>query len=166
MHPIYDRCMAGPHEDELRSIDSFIEFIETVARSPFQRERVLGAAATRLSGAGLNALRIIARSGPVAGTEVARQLGVDQSTASRQIRPLEEASLVARTADDTDRRVAWLEVTDEGRAVLERIHRQRRDDVDFVLGDWSAKDRADLARLLERFKQSMLDAPAGRAEAS
>ncbi|MCU1381125.1 MAG: MarR family transcriptional regulator [Acidimicrobiales bacterium] len=158
--------MARANEDELRAIDSFIEFIETVARSPFQRERVLDAAATKLSGAGLNALRIIARSGPIAGTEVARQLGVDQSTASRQIRPLEDAGLVARNADEADRRVAWLEATDEGRAVLERIHGQRRDDVELVLGDWSAEDRADLARLLERFKQSMLDAPSRRAEAS
>jgi DNA-binding MarR family transcriptional regulator len=158
--------MARANEDELRAIDSFIEFIETVARSPFQRERVLDAAATKLSGAGLNALRIIARSGPIAGTEVARQLGVDQSTASRQIRPLEDAGLVARTADEADRRIAWLEATDEGGAVLERIHGQRRDDVELVLGDWSAEDRADLARLLERFKQSMLDAPSRRAEAS
>jgi len=155
--------MGRSDDDELRTIDSFIELIETVARSPFQRERTLGAAGTPLSGAGLNALRLIARSGPIAGTEVARRLGVDQSTASRQIRPLEEGGLVARTADEADRRVAWLEVTDEGRAVLERIHGQRRHDLDIVLGDWSPDDRAHLARLLERFQQSMLDTPARRA---
>jgi DNA-binding MarR family transcriptional regulator len=148
-------------DDELRAIDSFIEFIETVARSPFQRERVLGAAATKLSGAGLNALRMIARNGPIAGTEVARRLGVDQSTASRQIRPLEDAGLIARTTDDADRRVAWLEATDQGRAVLERIHGQRRKDAERVLGDWSAKDVSELARLLARFQQSMIDAAQG-----
>jgi DNA-binding MarR family transcriptional regulator len=148
-------------DDELRTIDSFIEFIETVARSPFQRERVLGAAATKLSGAGLNALRMIARNGPIAGTEVARRLGVDQSTASRQIRPLEDAGLIARTTDDADRRVAWLEATDQGRAVLERIHGQRRKDAERVLGDWSAKDVSELARLLARFQQSMIDAAQG-----
>jgi DNA-binding MarR family transcriptional regulator len=153
-------------DDELRTIDSFIEFIETVARSPFQRERVLDAAATKLSGAGLNALRLIARNGPIAGTDVARRLGVDQSTASRQIRPLEDAGLVARTTDEADRRVAWLEATDEGRAVLERIHGQRREDAERVLQDWSAKDVSELARLLARFQQSMMDTSASRAEAS
>jgi DNA-binding MarR family transcriptional regulator len=153
-------------DDELRTIDSFIEFIETVARSPFQRERVLDAAATKLSGAGLNALRLIARNGPIAGTEVARRLGVDQSTASRQIRPLEDAGLVARTTDEADRRVAWLEATDEGRAVLERIHGQRREDAERVLRDWSAKDVSELARLLARFQRSMMDTSASRAEAS
>ncbi len=158
--------MARPTDDELRAIDSFIEFIETVARSPFQRERVLNAAATKLSGAGLTALRLIARDGPIAGTEVARRLGVDQSTASRQIRPLEDAGLIARTTDDADRRVAWLEVSDEGRAVLERIHGQRRADARLVLDDWPAKDVSELARLLQRFQHSMIDSSARRAEAS
>jgi DNA-binding MarR family transcriptional regulator len=144
-------------DDELRAIDSFIEFIETVARSPYQRERVLDAAATKLSGAGLTALRLINRPGPIAGIDVARRLGVDQSTASRQIRPLEDAGLIARTTDEADRRVAWLEVTDEGRAVLERIHGQRRADAELVLRDWSSKDVRDLARLLARFQQSMTD---------
>ena len=153
-------------EDQLRAIDEFIEFIETVARSPFQRERVLGAAKSRISGAGLNALRLIARNGPIAGTEVARQLGVDQSTASRQIRPLEEAGLISRSTDEADRRVAWLEATDAGRAVLDRIHGQRRADAELVLADWSADDVEALATLLDRFKHSMLDSTARRAEAS
>ncbi len=156
----------GRPQDQLEAIDGFIEFIETVARSPFQRERVLGAAKARLSGAGLNALRLIARNGPIAGTEVARQLGVDQSTASRQIRPLEDAGLITRTTDEADRRVAWLEATADGRAVLDRIHGQRRADAELVLADWSDEDVASLAQLLERFKASMLDSSARRAEAT
>ena len=155
--------MRHPHEDELRAIDGFIEHIETVARAPYQRERALGAAGTRLSGAGLNALRLISREGPLPVSEVARRLGVDQSTASRQIRPLEDEGLVARTADDADRRVAWLEATDQGRGVLDRVHGLRRDDIEFVLADWTARERAQLARLLDRFRQSMLDARDRRA---
>jgi DNA-binding MarR family transcriptional regulator len=153
-----------PHEDELRTIDAFIELIESVARSPHQRERVLGTAGVRLSGAGLNALRLIARSGPIAVTDVARRLGVDQSTASRQIRPLEEAGLLDRTGDTSDRRVAWLAVTDRGQAVLDRVHGLRRDDLALVLADWSDEDRSQLALLLDRFKDSMLD-PSARAAA-
>jgi DNA-binding MarR family transcriptional regulator len=160
------RRMGRFDDDELRAIDSFIEFIETVARSPFQRERVLDAAATKLSGAGLTALRLINRHGPIAGTEVARRLGVDQSTASRQIRPLEDGGLIARTTDEADRRVAWLAITDEGRSVLERIHGQRRADAELVLRDWSVKDVSELARLLTRFQQSMTDTSATRAEVS
>src|SRR3954466_8882022 len=91
-------------EDELRAIDDFIEYVETVARTPFQRDRALNAAGTRVSGPGLNALGLIIREGPLPVNEVARRMGVDQSTASRQIRPLEDAGLVARTADEADRR--------------------------------------------------------------
>ena len=150
-------------EDELRAIDEFIEYIETVARTPYQRDRALNAAGTHVSGAGLNALRLIAREGPLPVNEVARRMGVDQSTASRQIRPLEDSALVARTADEADRRVAWLAATANGRALLDRVHGMRRDDIEFVLADWPARDRAQLARLLDKFKQSMQDAPGQRA---
>src|SRR4051812_26795956 len=155
--------MPRPDDDELRAIDDFIEYIETVARTPYQRDRALGAAGTHVSGAGLNALRLIAREGPLPVNEVARRMGVDQSTASRQIRPLEDSGLVARTADEADRRGSWLEATRDGRALLERVHGMRRDDIEFVLGDWPDRDRAQLARLLMKFKQSMLDAPNRRA---
>ena len=150
-------------EDELRAIDEFIEYIETVARTPYQRDRALNAAGTRVSGAGLNALRLIIREGPLPVNEVARRMGVDQSTASRQIKPLEDSGLVARTADEADRRVAWLAATAEGRALVERVHGMRQADTEFVLAEWSARDRAQLARLLDKFKQSMQDAPRRRA---
>ena len=150
-------------EDELRAIDEFIEYIETVARTPYQRDRALNAAGTRVSGAGLNALRLIIREGPLPVNEVARRMGVDQSTASRQIKPLEDSGLVARTADEADRRVAWLAATADGRALVERVHSMRRADTEFVLAEWSARDRAQLARLLDKFKQSMQDAPRRRA---
>ena len=154
--------MTRQYEDELEAIDAFIELIERVSRSPYQRDRVLGAAKTQLSGAGLNALRLIARSSPIQVNEVARRLGVDQSTASRQIRPLEDAGLIERTADGNDRRVALLAATDEGLAVLDRVHRMRRDDIDTVLRGWTERDRAELAKLLDRFKESMLDPEARR----
>ena len=79
---------------------------------------------------------------------------------------IDPAGLIARTTDDADRRVAWLEATADGRAVLERIHGQRRKDAERVLGDWSGKDVSELARLLARFQQSMIDAATDRVEAS
>lgn len=163
MHAVVLGSADVSRSDDLRTIDSFLELIETVARNPHQKDRVLGAAKTRLSGAGLNALRLVARSGPIAVTEVARRLGVDQSTASRQIKPLEDLGLLSRTADTADRRVAWLEVTTAGMDVLERIHGLRRADLELVLGDWSAAELTELAELLDRFKHSMLDARQRRA---
>jgi DNA-binding MarR family transcriptional regulator len=150
-------------EDELRAIDEFIEYVETVARSPYQRDRALKAAGTRVSGAGLNTLRLIVREGPLPVNEVARRMGVDQSTASRQIRPLEDGGLVGRTEDEADRRVAWLVATADGLALVERVHGMRRDDIEFVFAEWPARDRAQLARLLDKLKQSMQDAPGRRA---
>ena len=143
---------------DLATINEFIELIESVARQPRQRERVLDAAGAPLSRAGLAALRIVDRHGPMPVTEVSRRLGVDQSTASRQIRPLEEANLLDREADPADRRVAWLQVTPAGVALLERVRALRLRDLEVVLRSWSRRDRAQLASLLDRFRSSMFNA--------
>src|SRR3954470_20130878 len=104
----------------LHALYEFTELIAANVRSARQRERVMRAAKTPLTRAGLNALRIVERHAPVAVSEIARRLGVDQSTARRQLRPLEEQRLVTRAGDDQDRRVAWLSLTPKGQRVLER----------------------------------------------
>ncbi len=71
-----------------------------------------------MSETNLGALRLVERHGPIAVTEVARRLEIDQSNASRQIRALEEQELVGRAVDPDDRRVAHVTVTAAGRKVL------------------------------------------------
>ena len=59
-------------------------------------------------------------------SEVARRLQVDQSTASRHVRPLEELASAHRApADAADRRVAWLRVTPTGQRLLDGARRRR-----------------------------------------
>ena len=141
--------------DPLTSIDGFIAHIEGVARRPQQRQRVLDAAGFRLSGAGLHVLRVLHWEGPLAMNDLARSLGVDQSTLSRQVRPLEDEGLVDRSVDEQDKRVAVVAVSAAGRKVLDRIHRLRRRDLEVVLDGWDEHDRAELARLLDQFRSSM-----------
>lgn len=141
---------------DLAAIHDFATLIATNARSARQRDRVLRAAGVPLTPAGLAVMRIVERHGPVVVSEVARRLGVDQSTASRQIRPVEELGLVSRTTDEADRRVAWLELTDEGSTLLGRVDDVALHDFDVALADWSKADRALLAKLLERFRVDLL----------
>jgi DNA-binding MarR family transcriptional regulator len=108
-----------------------------------------------LTRAGLNALRIVERHAPVAVSELARRLGVDQSTASRQLRPLEEQRLVTRAVDDNDRRVAWLSLTPKGQRVLERTSEVWLGDYEVALADWSDDDRAILGELLDRLRTDL-----------
>jgi len=54
-------------------------------------------------------------------TEIGRRMNVTSSNVTRLIDGLEQDGLVRRTADAADRRVTYVELTDEGRTVAERI---------------------------------------------
>jgi DNA-binding MarR family transcriptional regulator len=154
------RRSAAARDRNLLRIHEFTELIAASARSARQRERVLRAAGLPLTDANLAALRLVHRHGPIAVSEVARRLGVDPSTASRQLRPLEEHGLIARKNDDEDRRVAWLAITDAGRDAMAKIRAVALNDFDVALSDWSRADRARLGALLERFRIGLLEARA------
>lgn len=144
---------ADPH---LQAIHEFADLVVTSARSPAQRERLRAAAGVPVTVANITALRTIERHGPLPVTDLARRLGLDQSTASRQVRPLEEHGLVRRSPADGDRRVAHLAITRAGRSLLQRLRDVALNDYDVALAGWSPQDRAQLASLLDRFRRDLL----------
>jgi len=141
---------------DLERIHEFTSLVIASTRSPRQRERLQRALGLQMSETNLGALRLIERHGPIAVTDVARRLEIDQSNASRQIRALEEQDLVTRRVDPDDRRVARLAVTSAGRKVLARVRAIALNDYAVALEDWSARDRAQLADLLDRFRAALL----------
>lgn len=143
---------------DLLAIYDFSTLVSASARSARQHERIVRAVGEPISGAGLLALRIIERNAPVAVSDVARRLQVDQSTASRHIRPLEDLGLVTRSADTVDRRIAWLRVTAPGQQVLDRARDVALHDFDAALSGWSTADRSQLASLLERLRRALVSA--------
>ncbi len=143
---------------DLVRIAEFADLVGTSARSVRQRERVLRAAGVPVTDAGLTILRLVRRHDGIAVTDLARRLELDQSTVSRQLRPLEEHGLVVRTADPDDRRVARLAITGDGLALLRRVRAVMLNDFDVALSDWSSYDRRLLADLLERFREDLLAA--------
>jgi DNA-binding MarR family transcriptional regulator len=141
---------------DLARIYEFTELVAASSRSPRQRERLATAVQTPLPGASLQVLRSLDRHGPMAISDLAKRLGVDQSTASRQVRPLEEHALVTRTGDPADRRVSLLACSRVGRELIERIRSVALNDFRVALASWSPHDREQLVELLDRFRQSLL----------
>jgi DNA-binding MarR family transcriptional regulator len=146
-----------PNRDPvLERIHEFMSLVIASTRSPRQRERLQRALGVSLSETNLGALRLVQVHGPIAVTEVARRFEVDLSNASRQLRALEDQGLVARRVDPADRRVARFVVTAAGRRVLDRVRAVALNDYAVALDDWSARDRRQLATLLDRFRESLL----------
>jgi DNA-binding MarR family transcriptional regulator len=88
--------------------------------------------------------------------ELANIIGRDHSTVSRQVTKLEEQGLICREPSSRDRRVRYLVLTAEGRALVARIGSVRRGWMERHFSDWSAEDRETLLDLMDR----MLDADA------
>jgi DNA-binding MarR family transcriptional regulator len=144
------------NDTDLERIHEFTALVIASTRSPRQRERLQRALGLSLSETNLGTLQLVQRHGPVAVSEVARRLEVDLSNASRQVRVLEDQGLVTRSADPDDRRVARVAITAAGRRVLERVRAVALNDYAVALDDWSARDRTQLADLLDRFRTALL----------
>jgi DNA-binding MarR family transcriptional regulator len=148
--------VADDGDPDLERIHEFTSLVIASTRSSRQRDRLQRALGLSLSETNLGALRLVQRHGPIAVSEVARRLEVDLSNASRQLRALEDQGLVARRVDPADRRVARFVVTAAGRRVLDRVRAVALNDYAVALDDWSARDRQQLASLLDRFRRALL----------
>jgi DNA-binding MarR family transcriptional regulator len=82
---------------------------------------------------------------------------IDLSTASRQVRSLEERGFVSRIEDPRDQRTAWLEVTEAGREVLGAARALRVERISSRLSSWHERDVEELARLLSKLVESFTD---------
>src|SRR5215212_2264297 len=71
---------------------------------------------------GLVPLAVVNRLAPARVKDVAAELHVDLSVASRQVAALELAGYVQRAADPEDRRAQLISPTPEGQAALQLAH--------------------------------------------
>ncbi len=97
----------------------------------------------------------LADEGPQRLGSLAQAFGLDPSTITRQVQALETAGLAQRTTDTADRRASILDLSVEGREVLTQTREHRRARFEAALRDWAPEERAEFARLLEKFNVSV-----------
>lgn len=91
--------------------------------------------------------------------DIAAELGVDPSTASRTLAPLVDLGLAERYTDPDDRRQVLICATDEGRTVCDRITEGRRSMMRRVLSAMSPERRILFTELFEEYLRAVDDAP-------
>lgn len=82
--------------------------------------------------------------------ELSRCLGVDTSTMTRMLDRLEAKGLLVRKRSVEDRRVIFLELTEEGRVLAERIPYVMAESLNLHLRDFSRQELDELKRLLRK----------------
>ncbi|MGP3779877.1 transcriptional regulator, SarA/Rot family [Halanaerobium saccharolyticum] len=84
------------------------------------------------------------------------ELHMANSTVTVIVDYLHEAGLVKRRRDDNDRRVVLLEITDQGREIMESLLKKRQDFMEKALVDMedSAEELAQLlSELLDKIEE-------------
>jgi DNA-binding MarR family transcriptional regulator len=140
---------AGP-DAVITDIEQALTRLIRRGNQPRVHERLAARAGVSLDRAAYAALSRVHEAGPLRLSELATRMGVDVSTASRQLQQLERSGLVARVGDPADRRASLLELSAEGRRVLARMRQARHAGLARVLAGWSARDRRRLATALTR----------------
>ncbi len=110
------------------------------------------------SAAGLTPTRIsvlltVVRDGPIRLSVLAESESLNPTMLSRVIADLGDAGLVARTSDDGDRRAAWVEATDDGRSLAQRMRRERTDAVNAAMEELAPADRRLVEQALPALEQ-------------
>ncbi len=93
-------------------------------------------------------LRTLRDRGPQRVSELAELEGVRQPTCSGLVNTLEEEGWVTRRVDESDRRAVVVELTPQGRAVLQAIGDARASVLEQHLATLSASERRALADAL------------------
>jgi DNA-binding MarR family transcriptional regulator len=102
-------------------------------------------------------LRSLDGEGPTDICGLAARLGLDPSTAGRQVHGLSERGLVARTPAPEDRRRSVVTLSPAGRRVMRRVQSRRRDETASLLADWSADDVRELGEALTRYNAAVAE---------
>lgn len=117
--------------------------------------RELGKVANRtLPGHGFGALVSIRKRDQARVSDIAADLQIDLSVASRQVASLVSAGLVARQPDPADRRAHVLELTTDGVSALRESFLDLVELIDASLVDWTQEEVETLATSLERLVTS------------
>jgi DNA-binding MarR family transcriptional regulator len=111
------------------------------------RRRIPGAA--KLAMLGTIAAKETARP-----SEMARELGVNQSSVTRQVQVLADEGLVDVTADAQDGRSCLITLSNAGRAEMRRLTEFGLARFELFVEEWDAKEVRDFMRLLIKFEQS------------
>ena len=93
------------------------------------------------------------RNGPVRLSDVADEEGLNPTLLSRTVANLAQDGLVTRTADELDRRSAWLDATAAGRELAAEIRAQRTQAVEAALAGLANEDRKLIEEALPALEQ-------------
>ncbi len=146
--------MKSTDEDVQNLVIALFTVVEGIKRATRRNP-----AASRLS-----ALQLIAARPGIRPSEIATELGLNQSSITRQIQDLESKGYVTVAPDLQDQRARCLTLTDSGRGTMTELTKFGLNRFASFVADWDAEEVRTLTFLLVKFEESK--AAVARQEAS
>lgn len=142
-----------PHEEHI----DVIELASAVLVRNFELLRRRGGVYEDLDRAEYLLLRTLDRIGPADICTLAKALGVDPSTAGRQVSTLQSKGMVERSPSETDRRRSIISPTADGRDRMAAARERRRATTRELLADWDEQDLRTLGDMFTRYNRSVAE---------
>ncbi|QGN32727.1 MarR family winged helix-turn-helix transcriptional regulator [Microlunatus sp. Gsoil 973] len=137
--------------DQAASLLEALVSLVRVTRTIAHRDAAHSVAATPIA-----LLKLVSETDPRLG-DLAEQLRVKPSVASRAVAALESQGYVRRIADPGDARACRVHITGAGRAYLRSREEWAVEMVARTMSDWSAEEAEMSVRVLQRLEQSVTD---------
>ncbi|HEY3781728.1 MAG TPA: MarR family transcriptional regulator [Fimbriimonadaceae bacterium] len=102
----------------------------------------------------LSVLQIVAMKGTARPLDIAKELGVHQSTITRHIQSLEQLGKVTVVGDETDRRSCKVALSSKGAEELQRLTEIGISRFEKMVEEWSREEVQTLGRLLTKLQAS------------
>ncbi|MFI7129546.1 MarR family winged helix-turn-helix transcriptional regulator [Nonomuraea sp. NPDC050153] len=137
-------------EDLNRTVSAFRSLVTALNRAK-THERLTEAAGVRLDRPDVKILVHLLDAGePRRIGAIAEGLQVESPHVTRHVSSLEQRKLVERVRDPDDGRAWRIALTEEGTEVAGKCRRVTTEWFEGALADWSAQDRAELSRLMDK----------------
>lgn len=141
---------------QISSLHGSLQDIVATMNRPQRDEQLLAAAGLSLERALFPLLVSIGKRGPIGVVDMADCVGRDYTTVSRQVARLEELGLVKRRLNAQDRRVREAIITDQGRAITDRIDDAREQMALKIFSDWDSAELEQFVGLIRRFADAII----------
>lgn len=100
-------------------------------------------------------LRALDEAGPMDIMSLAALLGLDPSTAGRQVAAAQNSGLIQRAPSPEDRRRSIITPTADGLAQMRHVRRLRTESTADLLSDWDDEDISTLAAMFAKYNDSV-----------
>ena len=104
-------------------------------------------------------LVVLASRGPQSLTSLAELVGVTPATATRMCDRLVRTHLIARREQEVDRRQLRVELTKKGSLLVSAVTEHRRREIERIISEIPASERAVLVQALRRFGAAAEEVP-------